>query len=92
MPETSNPSLGRAESSTFNGNGTPTPSMSSKTLPNLTLAPTMSNTSGAGAQSKGGKMAPKVDIEPIYTELKKCIGEGWAVYKEAVAGFILGTL
>jgi len=86
MPDTSHPSLGRAESSTLNG--TPTPSMSSKTLPNLNLTTTTSNTNTQN--NKGGKMAPKVDLEPIYTELKKVVGEGWNVYKEAVTGFMLG--
>lgn len=88
MPDASHPSLGRAESSTLNG--TPTPSMSSKTLPNLNLTTTTSNTNTQN--SKGGKMAPKVDLEPIYTELKKVVGEGWNVYKEAVTGFVLGEL
>jgi len=35
-------------------------------------------------------VAPKVDVELVYTELKKAVGEGWVVYKEAVAGFVLG--
>jgi len=86
MPDASNPSLGRAESSALNG--TPTPSMSSKTLPNLNLTTTTSNTNTQN--NKGGKVAPKVDVELVYTELKKAVGEGWVVYKEAVAGFVLG--
>ena len=32
----------------------------------------------------------RLDLEPIYTELKAAIGEKWAEYKEATALFLLG--
>ncbi|PWY92951.1 hypothetical protein BO70DRAFT_328414 [Aspergillus heteromorphus CBS 117.55] len=35
---------------------------------------------------------PRLDLEPIYTELKAAIGENWAEYKEATALFLLGQL
>lgn len=35
---------------------------------------------------------PRLDLEPIYTELKAAIGDNWAEYKEAITLFLLGTL
>lgn len=34
---------------------------------------------------------PRLDFEPIYTELKLAVGEHWVEYKEAVTLFLLGT-
>ena len=34
---------------------------------------------------------PRLDLEPIYTELKVAIGDSWAEYKESTALFLLGT-
>lgn len=33
---------------------------------------------------------PRLDLEPIYTELKAAIGDKWAEYKESTALFLLG--
>ncbi|KAK2798221.1 hypothetical protein FQN50_008919 [Emmonsiellopsis sp. PD_5] len=35
---------------------------------------------------------PRLDFEPIYTELKAAIGIHWTEYKEAIALFLLGHL
>ncbi|OOF90776.1 hypothetical protein ASPCADRAFT_400506 [Aspergillus carbonarius ITEM 5010] len=35
---------------------------------------------------------PRLDLEPIYTELKAAIGDTWAEYKEATTLFLLGQL
>ncbi|KAI5290389.1 transcriptional coactivator hfi1/ADA1 [Ascosphaera aggregata] len=35
---------------------------------------------------------PRLDYEPIYTELKTAVGSDWASYKEAVTLFLLGYL
>ncbi|RHZ60375.1 TADA1 family protein [Aspergillus thermomutatus] len=35
---------------------------------------------------------PRLDLEPIYTELKAAIGENWAEYKESTTLFLLGHL
>jgi len=35
-------------------------------------------------------MAPRVDIETIYTELKRLVGDHWNTYKDAVARYMLG--
>ncbi|KAE8145414.1 WD40 repeat-like protein [Aspergillus avenaceus] len=35
---------------------------------------------------------PRLDLEPIYTELKTAIGDNWAEYKEATTLFLLGQL
>ena len=40
---------------------------------------------------KNGKApVPRVDLEPIYTQLKSALGDQWADYKTAVNAFILG--
>jgi len=77
MPDASVPALGRADSTL---NGTPTSAHPSKG---------MSVTSSNNAQ-KSGKMAPRVDIETIYTELKRLVGDHWNAYKDAVARYMLG--
>jgi len=33
---------------------------------------------------------PRLDLEPIYTELKAAIGPKWTEYKEATTLFLLG--
>ncbi|KAF2670991.1 hypothetical protein BT63DRAFT_453363 [Microthyrium microscopicum] len=35
-------------------------------------------------------MAPRIEVEPIYTALKASIGENWPLYKATVAEFVLG--
>ncbi|KAL2809289.1 transcriptional regulator of RNA polII, SAGA, subunit-domain-containing protein [Aspergillus granulosus] len=35
---------------------------------------------------------PRLDLEPIYTELKATIGDKWTEYKQATSGFLLGEL
>ncbi|KAF3480307.1 uncharacterized protein GIQ15_05654 [Arthroderma uncinatum] len=35
---------------------------------------------------------PRLDVEPIYTELKGAIGDGWTEYKQATTLFLLGHL
>ncbi|EAW13800.1 TADA1 family protein [Aspergillus clavatus NRRL 1] len=35
---------------------------------------------------------PRLDFEPIYTELKAAIGDNWAEYKESTTLFLLGHL
>lgn len=36
--------------------------------------------------------APRLDLEPLYTELKNAIGKNWADYKEATTLFLIGIL
>lgn len=33
---------------------------------------------------------PRLDLEPIYTELKAAIGDNWAEYKQSTGLFLLG--
>ncbi|EEQ31828.1 hypothetical protein McanMca71_007696 [Microsporum canis] len=42
--------------------------------------------------SKALISVPRLDIEPIYTELKSAIGDGWTEYKQATTLFLLGHL
>ena len=40
---------------------------------------------------KNGKIPiPRVDLEPIYTQLKGALGDQWGDYKAAVNAFVLG--
>ena len=41
--------------------------------------------------SKASNAAPRVDLEPLYTNLKATIADHWAEYKEAISLFVLGT-
>lgn len=46
----------------------------------------------ASQQQKNGKVpVPRVDLEPIYTQLKAALGEQWGPYKEAINAFMLGV-
>lgn len=58
------------------------PTLTAKTLP----------TPQSSAQKNGGKVpVPRVDLEPIYTQLKASLGDGWTDYKAAVNAFVLGA-
>ena len=62
------------------------------TLP--TISPTLTSknlpTPQSSAQKNGKTPVPRVDLEPIYTQLKLALGDGWADYKAAVNMFVLG--
>lgn len=58
------------------------PSLTAKTLP----------TPQSSTQKNGKAPVPRVDLEPIYTQLKAALGDGWAEYKAAVNAFVLGML
>ncbi|TKX20067.1 SAGA-type complex-like protein [Elsinoe australis] len=61
-----------------------TPPLSAKTLPgSATLA---------GKNAKLPLSAPRIDTEPIYTQLKAAIGDNWSDYKNALSSFLLGKL
>jgi len=58
-----------------------TPPLSSKTLP------------GSATATKSVKtafVAPRVDTEPIYTQLRAALGDHFAEYKAALSAFFLG--
>jgi transcriptional coactivator HFI1/ADA1 len=67
---------------------------------NLTVTPskTLSASAAAASQNSASKptksqqIAPRIDLEPIYTALKSALGEFWAEYKESVSLFVLGQL
>ncbi|KAG8532562.1 uncharacterized protein KY384_002439 [Bacidia gigantensis] len=44
------------------------------------------------AKASNDKGSQRVDLEPIYTNLKTAVGERWADYKEAIKEFVLGKL
>lgn len=39
---------------------------------------------------KSSVIAPRIDLENIYTNLKAAVGEGWSVYKETMGLFVAG--
>jgi transcriptional coactivator HFI1/ADA1 len=49
--------------------------------------------SGSLKTTKSGQIVPsRIDLEPLYTELKAAIGpEQWLIYKEATTEFFIGT-
>jgi transcriptional coactivator HFI1/ADA1 len=60
----------------------------------ITISPTLTTKALATpstALNKNGKIPiPRVDLEPIYVQLKAALGDQWADYKAAVNAFTLG--
>lgn len=54
------------------------------------LSKPLTGTSKDAQKSKAPPVAPRVDLEPFYTEIKASIGDNWATYKDSVSQFILG--
>lgn len=55
----------------------------------------LSKTNGISAQPslktiKTVNTAQRIDLEPLYTNLKAAIGDNWGVYKDAFSHFTLG--
>lgn len=58
------------------------------------IASSKTAAAGASATQKTTKAlisVPRLDLEPIYTELKAAIGDNWAEYKQSTGLFLLGT-
>ncbi|KAE8350267.1 WD40 repeat-like protein [Aspergillus coremiiformis] len=66
-----------------------TESASTAITPSKNAAP---NTSATPKSTKALISVPRLDLEPIYTELKAAIGDNWADYKVATTLFLLGQL
>ena len=49
-------------------------------------------TNGAGAAPAVGSktLVERVNVEPIYTQLKSALGDNWLDYKAAISAFLLG--
>lgn len=64
-----------------------TPTLASKTLPDLNL-------NGLKSDKKpSAPRAPRIDIEPLYTAVKSAISDAeWTIYKTSLASFLLGNL
>ncbi|RAL07575.1 WD40 repeat-like protein [Aspergillus homomorphus CBS 101889] len=59
------------------------------------ITPSKGSAPSASALQKSTKplnAVPRLDLEPVYTELKAAIGDHWSEYKEATALFLLGQL
>ena len=63
----------------------------------LTRSDTITSTStikpppgSATKQSKTAQNYPRVDLEPLYAELKSLINHSWEIYFDAVTRFIRG--
>ncbi|MCJ1473389.1 transcriptional coactivator hfi1/ADA1 [Lambiella insularis] len=50
------------------------------------------NTLSAQKAAKAASTVQRIDLEPLYTNLKAAIGEHWSEYKEGVSSFVLGQL
>jgi transcriptional coactivator HFI1/ADA1 len=61
----------------------------------ITISPTLTTkalTTPSTVLNKNGKIpVPRVDLEPIYVQLKAVLGDQWPDYKAAVNAFTLGT-
>ncbi len=58
-----------------------TPLLSTKSLSNL----------GSAQKAKSSQIPTRIDLEPLYSELKQAIGaEQWQIYKEATTEFFIG--
>lgn len=71
------------------------PDIDPAALSRTPIVPTKSITVSAPSAPKPAKVsyniAPRIDLEPIYTALKQAIpSDQWATYKEATAQFIIG--
>ena len=65
-------------------------------LPQLDATPplstkTLSGSATAAKSVKTAFVAPRVDTEPIYTQLRAALGEHFAEYKAALSAFFLGA-
>lgn len=62
-----------------------TPILATKTLPNLSLLPP--------TQKPAAPRAPRIDVEPLYTNIKSAISDAdWTTYKTSLSSFLLGNL
>lgn len=61
----------------------------------ITISPTLTTktpVTPSSALNKNGKIPVlRVDLEPIYIQLKAALGDQWTDYKAAVNAFVLGT-
>ncbi|KAL1982542.1 hypothetical protein VTN96DRAFT_1199 [Rasamsonia emersonii] len=64
----------------------------SASAPVSAAKPVASTTSSTQKSTKAFTSVPRLDLEPIYTELKAAIGDNWAEYKQSIALFLLGHL
>ncbi|KIW03082.1 uncharacterized protein PV09_05727 [Verruconis gallopava] len=64
------------------GGGPLTPTMSSKSL----------NGSLSGGMRLGRAGPPRIDLEPIYTQLKAAIGENMNLYRDSIGAYMMGRL
>ncbi|KAL8692214.1 MAG: hypothetical protein Q9218_002714 [Villophora microphyllina] len=81
MPDIDPAALSRSDSSTTLNSG----SLSLSKANGITIP------SSSKAQ-KTTNAAQRIDLEPLYTNLKAAIGDRWAKYKDAISLFILGHL
>ncbi|GAB7366666.1 hypothetical protein MBLNU230_g8649t1 [Neophaeotheca triangularis] len=70
------------------------PSLATKSFPTPTSVQQKANGLGitTNGLSNGKPSVPRVDLEPIYSQLKSALGDKWAEYKSAIAAFIMGQI
>ncbi|RMZ75076.1 hypothetical protein DV737_g5470, partial [Chaetothyriales sp. CBS 132003] len=80
------------ETSTFNPAAlTRSDTITSAAAPKNTVPGSSSASSGAKA-AKSAHSYPRIDFEPLYTELKSLIADHWHIYHDALTRFIQGQL
>lgn len=61
----------------------------------IAISPTLTTKTPVTPSStlnKHGKIPiPRIDLEPIYSQLKAALGDQWTEYKAAINAFTLGT-
>lgn len=73
---------------TFNPTLTLTRSDTLTTLPTASKTPT----TGIKQPKSSSSNYPRLDLEPLYTDLKDAIGARWDLYSDALTRFVRGTL
>lgn len=70
------------------------PTLASKAFPTPNSVQQKANGLGLSINGapNGKPSVPRVDLEPIYSQLKSTLGDKWAEYKTAIAAFIMGQI
>ncbi|RMZ88315.1 hypothetical protein DV736_g4458, partial [Chaetothyriales sp. CBS 134916] len=80
------------ESSTFNPAALTRSDTITSTATPKNAASGSSSASSAIKAAKSAHSYPRIDFEPLYTELKSLIADNWHIYHDALAHFIQGQL
>lgn len=77
---------------TFDETFNPAALARSDTITSTTTSTAKAPPGSASKQPKTTQNYPRVDLEPLYSELKALIGHNWDIYYDAITRFIRGKL